>query len=300
VIVAGSAASGRKTVTLRDVAALADVSVATASKALNGRENVHPATRQRVVDAAARLRFQPNALAKHLPQGRSGTVGLITHDLEGRFSIPILMGAEDAFGAGKMSVFLCDSREDAIRESYHLQALLGRRVDGLIAVGSRTDPRPSLGHDLPVPVVAAVNGHAIGAGFQLALSCDIRILAEDAKFTMKEPALGLVPDLTGTKPLVDIVGVNRAVEICLTARRVEAAEARELGLAELVVPVDELDGAVDDVIAALLATNPEAATATKALLQQAAGNTLQEQARAERRAQVDRLTSLAKAMGAGS
>ncbi|MGW9348567.1 Enoyl-CoA hydratase/carnithine racemase [Nocardiopsis flavescens] len=148
--------------------------------------------------------------------------------------------------------------------------------------------------------IAAVRGHAIGAGFQLALSCDIRILAEDAKFTMKEPALGLVPDLTGTKPLVDIVGVHRAVEICLTARRVEAAEARELGLAELVVPVEELDGAVDDVVAALLATNPEAATATKALLQQAAGNTLQEQALAERRAQVDRLTSLAKAMGAGA
>ncbi|MDE3723205.1 enoyl-CoA hydratase/isomerase family protein [Nocardiopsis sp. N85] len=147
--------------------------------------------------------------------------------------------------------------------------------------------------------IAAVRGHAIGAGFQLALACDLRILAEDAKFTMKEPALGLVPDLTGTKPLVDIVGVNRAVEICLTARRVEAAEARELGLAELVVPVEELDGAVDDVIAALLATNPEAAVATKALLQQAAGNTLEQQARAEREAQVGRLTSLAKAMGAG-
>ena len=148
--------------------------------------------------------------------------------------------------------------------------------------------------------VAAVRGHAIGAGFQLALSCDIRILAEDAKFTMKEPALGLVPDLTGTKPLVDIVGVNRAVEICLTARRVEAAEARELGLAELVVPVEDLDGAVDDVVAALLATDPAAATATKALLQQAAGNTLEEQARAERRAQVGRLTSLAESMGGGS
>lgn len=148
--------------------------------------------------------------------------------------------------------------------------------------------------------VAAVRGHAIGAGFQLALSCDIRILADDAKLCMKEPALGLVPDLTGTKPLVDIVGVNRAVEICLTARRVGAAEARELGLAELVVAADELPGAVDDVVAALLATNPEAATATKALLQQAAGNTLGQQAEAERRAQVGRLTSLAKAMTEGT
>jgi len=141
--------------------------------------------------------------------------------------------------------------------------------------------------------VAAVRGHAIGAGFQLALSCDLRILADDAKFCMKEPALGLVPDLTGTKPLVDIVGVHRAVEICLTARRVGAQEARELGLAELVVPADELPGAVDDVVAALLATDAEASAATKALLQQAAGNTLEEQAAAERRAQVARLTALA-------
>ena len=58
--------------------------------------------------------------------------------------------------------------------------------------------------------IAAVQGHAIGAGFQLALACDLRILADDAKLCMKEPALGLVPDLTGTKPLVDIVGLPRA------------------------------------------------------------------------------------------
>ncbi len=70
--------------------------------------------------------------------------------------------------------------------------------------------------------VAAVRGHAIGAGFQLALSCDLRVLADDAQLCMKEPALGLVPDLTGTKPLVDIVGLPRALELCLTSRTVSA------------------------------------------------------------------------------
>ena len=65
--------------------------------------------------------------------------------------------------------------------------------------------------------VAAVRGHAIGAGFQLALSCDLRVLADDAQLCMKEPALGLVPDLTGTKPLVDIVGLPRALELCRPA-----------------------------------------------------------------------------------
>jgi enoyl-CoA hydratase/carnithine racemase len=133
--------------------------------------------------------------------------------------------------------------------------------------------------------VAAVHGHAIGAGFQLALACDLRILADDAKLCMKEPALGLVPDLTGTKPLVDIVGLPRAIELCLTARTVSSAEAGELRLAELVVPAAELDRAVADLVAALLATDPAAARATKELLIQAAGNSLEQQAAAERRAQ---------------
>lgn len=142
-----------RNVTLRDVATLAGVSVATASKALNGRNYVHQETRKRVVDAASKLSFTPNTIAQGLLSGQTGTVGLLTNDLVGRLSLPILMGAEDAFGTGKMSVLLCDARGDSIRESYHLQALLGRRVDGLIVVGSDTDPRPSLGHNIPVPVV---------------------------------------------------------------------------------------------------------------------------------------------------
>lgn len=141
--------------TLADVARLAGVSVATASKAINGRHDVRAATRLRVLEAAEQLSFSPNALARGLLAGRSGTVGLITSDLEGRFSIPVLMGAEDAFGTGSVSVLLCDARGDAIRERHHVNALLSRRVDGLIVVGSATDPRPSLGHNLPVPVVYA-------------------------------------------------------------------------------------------------------------------------------------------------
>jgi LacI family transcriptional regulator len=139
--------------TLADVAKLAGVSVSTASKALNGRSHVRAATRSRVFEAAQQLSFSPNTLARGLLAGRTGTVGLLTSDLEGRFIIPILMGTEDAFGAGKVNGFLCDARGDAIREQHHVQALLSRQVDGLIVVGSRTDPRPSLGRDLPVPVV---------------------------------------------------------------------------------------------------------------------------------------------------
>jgi enoyl-CoA hydratase/carnithine racemase len=145
--------------------------------------------------------------------------------------------------------------------------------------------------------IAAVQGHAIGGGFQLALSCDLRVVADDVKFAMKEPALGIVPDLTGTKPLVDIVGVPRALELCLTTRTVFADEAARLGLAELVVPVAELGKAVDDLVAAVLAIRPSTAVATKRLLRAAPGNTLEEQAAAERREQVALLRELSAEQG---
>lgn len=146
---------GSRAATLSDVARRAGVSIATASKALNNRDDVAVATRQRVLQAADELSFTPNAMAKGLLAGRTGTVGLLVSDLEGRCTIPILMGAEETFGAGQINVFLCDARGDAIREQHHLRALLSRRVDGIIVVGRHTDPRPSLGQDLPVPVVYA-------------------------------------------------------------------------------------------------------------------------------------------------
>ena len=123
--------------TLADVARLAGVSLATASKALNGRDQVRAETRRRVTAAAAQLQFSPNAMARTLVSGRSHIVGLVTHDLEGRFSIPILMGTEDAAGNDRISVLLCDARGDSLRERHHIETLLARRVDGLILAGAR-------------------------------------------------------------------------------------------------------------------------------------------------------------------
>ncbi|MDA0632888.1 enoyl-CoA hydratase/isomerase family protein [Nonomuraea sp. MCN248] len=140
--------------------------------------------------------------------------------------------------------------------------------------------------------IAAVRGHAVGAGFQLALACDLRIVADDVKFCMKEPALGLVPDLTGTKPLVELVGLAKATDICLTARNVEAEEAFRIGLAEQVVAGGDLDEAVAGKVAQLLSTNREAAAATKRLLQGASGRTLEEQRAAEGAEQAKRLKAL--------
>jgi LacI family transcriptional regulator, galactose operon repressor len=130
--------------TLSDVAARAGVSVGTASKALSGSGRMRPETRERVLEAAGALGFSPNRNAQSLHTGRSWTVGLMTTDGIGRFSIPVLLGAEDALGAGKISVLLCDTRGDAIREQHHLSTLIERRVDGIIVTGRRTDPRAPL------------------------------------------------------------------------------------------------------------------------------------------------------------
>ncbi|RNL65815.1 enoyl-CoA hydratase/isomerase family protein [Nocardioides marmoriginsengisoli] len=141
--------------------------------------------------------------------------------------------------------------------------------------------------------IAEVHGYAIGAGFQLALACDLRVVAEDAWFCMKEPALGLVPDLAGTKPLVDLVGYSRALEICATARQVSAPEAADLGIATAVVPVAELQATTDDLVQALLANNAGAVRETTALLQSARVEDLDTQRLAERTAQARRFRALA-------
>lgn len=146
--------------------------------------------------------------------------------------------------------------------------------------------RPSL------VTIAAVQGHAIGAGFQLALNCDFRVLAEDARFSMAEVTLGLVPDLGGTKRLTELVGPSRALEICVTGRRLTAAEADKIGLATVVVPNADLAGAVSDLAAAVVAANPGAVAEIKALLAGAPGRTYPEQDRAEREAQTRRVRDL--------
>ena len=142
--------------TIRDVAARAGVSIGTASKALNGQGKLRAETRDRVATAARELGFAPNVLARGLLAGRTYTVGLITTDSFGRFSIPVMLGAENALGAGQISVFMCDTRDDPARERQYVDMLLRRQVDGLIVTGRRIEPRPSIGTGLGIPVVYAM------------------------------------------------------------------------------------------------------------------------------------------------
>jgi LacI family transcriptional regulator len=151
-----------KRVTIRDVASEAGVSIGTASKALNGQGKLRPETRERVTQVAQRLGFAPNVLAQALLAGRTFTVGMITTDSFGRFSIPVMLGAEDALGIGQVSVFMCDTRDDPERERRYVDMLTARRVDGLIVTGRRIEPRPAV--TAGAPVVYAMTQPAEGRG----------------------------------------------------------------------------------------------------------------------------------------
>jgi LacI family transcriptional regulator len=140
---------------IRDVAQLAGVSPGTASKALNGRGELRAETVAKVLAASERLGYRPNELVRGIFGRRSFTVGLLTTDSFGRFSGPVMAGAEDTLGAGELSVIMCDSRGDAQREQRQLATLLGRRVDGLIVTGRCSNPRPPIAAGLAVPVVYA-------------------------------------------------------------------------------------------------------------------------------------------------
>lgn len=140
---------------IRDVARAAGVSPGTVSKVLNRHPGIAAATRGRVLAVSRQLDYRPNEMARGIFARRSFTVGLITSDSFGRFSGPIMAGAEAALGAGQLSVIMCDSHGDAQRERQHLAALRGRRIDGLIVTGRCSNPRPSIGQRLPFPVVYA-------------------------------------------------------------------------------------------------------------------------------------------------
>ncbi|GHO61653.1 LacI family transcriptional regulator [Ktedonobacter sp. SOSP1-52] len=133
-----------QSVTIHDVAREAGVSIGTVSKALNGQGKLKSETRERIQEVAARLGFRPNMMAQNLLRGRSYTVGLLTTDSYGRFSIPLMKGIEDALGTAQILVFLCDARDDAQRERQYIETLLSKRVDGIIVTSRRTDPRPAI------------------------------------------------------------------------------------------------------------------------------------------------------------
>jgi enoyl-CoA hydratase/carnithine racemase len=214
----------------------------------------------------------------------------IGESLSAAVRVVVVRGQGRAFSAGLDRRFFTAREVDGLPGIAGVGAMSDHDADATIAgfqsgFGWLRDPDRV--------TVAAVQGHAVGAGFQLALACDLRVVADDVQFRMAEPALGIVPDLGGTYPLVRAVGYARAVEICLTGRRVGAREAVEAGLAQRAVPRTELDAAVDGLVAELLAVPAGAAIETLALLAAVAdGRDPSAALAAERAAQIRRLRAL--------
>lgn len=208
--------------------------------------------------------------------------------------VVVVRGAGDAFCAGlDRRLFSAEGvpGEAPVTDLFaasdeEFDATIARYQEGLLWL---RDPR--------FVSIAVVQGYAIGGGFQLALSCDLRVLADDAQFSMREPALGIVPDLGGTKPLVECVGYSRALEYTATTRFVGAEESARVGLATVVTTRDGLDAAVSELVAGLTAHLPGAVRDTKRVLLGAADRTFDEQRAHERAVQRDRFRELAALQG---
>jgi LacI family transcriptional regulator len=142
-------------VTLQHVAQAAGVTPGTASKAINGRGKLSQETRERVRNEARRLGFRFRELEQNVPVDQRAMIGVLTSDIYGRFSLPLLMGIEKAFGTRPASAVLCTT-SDEVQEEEHLQMLLERKVDGIVVSARREDPRPPIdvGH-ASLPVVYA-------------------------------------------------------------------------------------------------------------------------------------------------
>ncbi|MBQ4341547.1 MAG: enoyl-CoA hydratase/isomerase family protein [Clostridia bacterium] len=162
-----------------------------------------------------------NALNSEALDGLLSTVQKIADDISVRALI--VTGEGKAFVAGA-----------DIAEMKDLDADAGR------GFGLRGQAALSAVEALPMPVIAAVNGYALGGGCELALCADIRIASEKARFGQPEVGLGITPGFGGTQRLPRVIGVSKAMDLILTGRTVKADEALAMGLVDRVVPPDEL------------------------------------------------------------
>lgn len=172
------------------------------------------------------------------------------------------------------------------------QAMAGDADDGggrdLGAVGETDGRITHLGQqvahvwqEVPVPVIAAVHGVALGGGCQIALGADIRVMAPDARMSIMELKWGLIPDMTGTWMLPRLVGLDVAKELTFTARMVGAEEALRIGLTTHVA--DDPLAKAQELAAEIASKSPEAVRAAKRLLNQSGLVPVAEQYAAERR-----------------
>jgi enoyl-CoA hydratase/carnithine racemase len=162
----------------------------------------------------------------------------------------VVTGEGRAFSSGIDTSVFTSSERDTMSD-----AGSARHPDPVVAAVLRTQDAYTWLEDAPFATIAAVRGYALGAGLQLALACDIRIIVEGTKVGLLELKYGILPDLGGTQRLPRLVGPGKAKELILTGAQIDAGEALRIGIAERVVADADLDREAGD-LATLIAAQP--------------------------------------------
>lgn len=169
----------------------------------------------------------------------------------------------------------CSGADISVPDDIHPKYKLRRLTDVALAL-----------HELPIPTVAKVTGVAVGAGWNLALGCDLVVAAPESRFCQIFSKRGLSIDLGGSWLSPKLVGLQQAKRLALLAETIDAAEAHALNLVSWVVSAAEIDAFVDDLADRLAAGPPIALAQTKALLNEGADRTMRDALANEARAQV--------------
>lgn len=185
----------------------------------------------------------------------------------------LLQDAIDAFAADDTQrIGIVTGAGRAFCAGSDLKAMAARGTAGGGAVSLPRNGYAGLAQrfDLDKPLIAAVNGVAVGGGFEIALCCDLIVASEKARFGLPEPHAGFVAVGGGVSRLVREIGSKRAMDLLLTGRQIDALEAKALGLVNEVAPANELEQAVRRWTSAILRGGPMAIRATKALARMSA------------------------------
>jgi len=199
-----------------------------------------------------------------------GAVGIITINRPKALNAlneDVLNELEQAFDAVDLSVVRCLILTGAGEKSFVAGADIGAMSTMTKAEGAAFGKK---GNDIflkiekfPIPVIAAINGFALGGGCEISMSCDIRICSENALFGQPEVGLGITPGFGGTQRLARLVGAGMAKQLIYTARNIDAAEAKRIGLVNEVYPLADLMPAAKKMAAGIASNAPIAVRACK-------------------------------------
>ena len=189
-----------------------------------------------------------NSLNKEVLEGLESTFAALSENKD--IAVVILTGAGDkSFAAGADIEMMADLADDQIREYVALGQRAMRNIE-----------------TCPVPVIAMVNGFALGGGLELALSCDLIIASEKAKVGQPEINLGVIPGFGGTQRLIQRCGVAVSRRLCLTADVLRAPEAQQLGIIDYIAEPDELEKKALKIVKNISTKGPLAVRAAKEVI----------------------------------